>query len=402
MTFTHSPTREETTMNILRPILRSILRMEPPGKSKPDFRRFHRAITSNRPGPVTIGDIFADFETVSNFLREPVLDWASLVESRGNKITAQDLKLGFDYIGQSIRFCALNGWDYVYSFSMIPFKGVPVRTSGNTSPEVKNGKRGWVNDNSGPIMSWDDFERFRWPSNVWAINLMSRIACRRVPRGMKVMVIPGGVFEWTTWLMGLVPFCYALNDNPGLVDAVIGKVTKLIRAVVEDLMDEPNVGGIFMGDDLGFSSGTLVSPAVIREKFLPQTKKIVDLAHAAGKLFVLHSCGNMYALMDDIIDMGVDAKHSFEDKIMPVEEAYKRWGHRIGIIGGVDMNIMSKGTEADVIKRTRQILDTCAPTGRYILGTGNSVANYIPLNNYRAMINEARKWNKENFNKPGF
>lgn len=389
-------------MNLLRSILRPILRMDAPGKSRPDFRRFRRAITSGTPGPVTIGDIFADIETVGGFLREPVIDVVSLAENPIHNISARDLRLGFDYIGQSIRFCALNGWDYAFAFSVVPFKGVRIQTSENTSTEVKKGKRGWMNDDRGPIMNWDDFERYKWPSSVWAINLITRITCRRVPRGMKVMVIPGGPFEWTTWLMGLVPFCYALADQPDLVDAVLKKVSKIIYSVVKDLMEEPKVGGIFMGDDLGFSTGTLVSPDVIREKFLPRTKKIVDLVHSAGKLFVLHSCGNMYELMDDICEMGVDAKHSYEDKIMPVEEAYRRWGDRIGVIGGVDMDIMAKGTVGDVKKRTRQILDACAPTGRFVLGTGNSVANYIPIRNYRAMVAEARKWNLENFGRPGF
>ncbi|MFC1474700.1 uroporphyrinogen decarboxylase family protein [bacterium] len=383
-------------MNIRREIFRPILKLKAPRGSRPDFQRFRRAVTTNEPGPVTIGDIFADFEMVGNFLREPVLDWASIAENPTN-ITPRDLRKGFDYVEQSIRFCALNSWDYVFSFSMIPFRGMAMQMNENTSAEVARGRRGWLDDNRGPVMTWDDFERYHWPSNVDVINLMTRVVCRRVPDGMKVMVIPGGVFEWTTWLMGLVPFCYALADDPGLVDAVLGKVSGIIYRVVEALMDEPEVGGVFYGDDLGFATGTLVSPDVLRKKFFPRIKKIVDLAHSADKLFVFHSCGDMYELMDDIIEMGADAKHSFEDKIMPVEEAYRRWGGRIGIIGGVDVDIMAKGSPVDVRKRTREIIEACAPGGRFVLGTGNSVANYIPVRNYRAMVGAAKKWNAENF-----
>ena len=152
-----------------------------------------------------------------------------------------------------------------------------------------------------------------------------------------------------------------------------------------------------MGDDLGFFSGTFVSPKILREKFLPRMKECVDATHEASGVFVLHSCGNMYAVMEDIIGMGVDAKHSFEDKIMPVEEAHEEWGDRIGIIGGVEMDIMAKGTEEEVRERTRRILEACASRGRYVLGTGNSVANYVPQGNYLAMLDEGRKWNLENF-----
>ena len=376
---------------------RAILKMKTPGERKPDFERFRRSVMTNEPGPVTVGDIFADFDTVGNYLQEPVIDWAALAEDPELKISFKDLRWGYKYVSQSIRFCALTGWDYAFSFSIIPFKGMALQLSANTSSEVKDGKRGWLNDNRGPIMSWDDFERYPWPQDIKAINAMSRVTAKRVPDGMKVMVIPGGVFEWTTWLMGLVPFSYALGDQPDLVDAVMDKVTDLIGRVVADILTEPNVGGIFMGDDLGFFSGTFVSPSVLREKFLPRTKQIVDLTHEAGGVFVLHTCGNMYAVMDDLVAMGVDAKHSYEDKIMPVEQAHAKWGDKIGIIGGVDMDIMAKGSEHEVRRRTREILDACASKGRYVLGTGNSVANYIPLRNYLAMIEEGRKWNKEKF-----
>ena len=79
--------------------------------------------------------------------------------------------------------------------------------------------------------------------------------------------------------------------------------------------------------------------------------------------------------MDDLIDdVGIDAKHSFEDKILPVEEAYRRWGDRIAILGGVDMDVLGRGTEEQVRARTRQILEVCGVKGTgYCLGTGNSV-----------------------------
>ena len=375
-------------------LLRSVLRMKTPGERKPDFQRFTRTITTNQPGPVSIGDLYADVDTVGNFLGEKVLDWASLISSSDHKPTMSVLKDGYKLIGQIIRFCCLTGWDYAFSFSLIPFPGFSMQLADNTSAEVEEGKRGWMDDNRGPIMSWDDFEHYRWPENFRAINIMSRIMAKRVPVGMKVMVVPGGMFEWTTR-----PISYALVDQPDLVDAVIQKVSDTIYAVVEDIMEEPNIGGIFMGDDLGHFSGTFVSPKVLREKFFPHTRRIVDLVHAAGKVFILHSCGNLQGVMDDLIDMGIDAKHSFEDKIMPVEEVYARYGDRIGIIGGIDMNLMAGGSEEEVRRRARQVLDSCASKGRYVLGTGNSIANYIPLRNYLAMVDEASKWNKENFGK---
>jgi uroporphyrinogen decarboxylase len=162
-------------------------------------------------------------------------------------------------------------------------------------------------------------------------------------------------------------------------------------------MDEPQVGGIFMGDDLGYASGTIVSPRVLRQKFLPRTRRIVDLVKGAGKLFILHTCGDVYGIMDDLVDLGIDAKHSFEDKILPVEEVYRRWGERVALVGGVDVHLLASGSEEEIRRRTRQILDVCGPGGGYVLGTGNSVTNYLPLRNYQAMLDEGRRWNREHF-----
>jgi uroporphyrinogen decarboxylase len=176
------------------------------------------------------------------------------------------------------------------------------------------------------------------------------------------------------------------------------KVAEVIIAAATHAATFENVGMFFLGDDMGFYSGTLVSPTVLREYIFPYHRKLVETVHAHDKPILLHSCGNLEKVMDDIIDAGFDAKQSFEDKIMPVEEVYRRWGDRIAIIGGIDMDIMARGSEEDVRRRTRQVLEVCGTAGTgYCLGTGNTVANYIPKENYLAMLDEGRRWNREHF-----
>ena len=377
-------------------LLRSVIKMRGPFERKPDFNRFRRAVTTREPGPVPFGDIFADYDTVGKYLNENIFDYTALAEP-GGKLTADLARGALKYLDQSIRFCMGNGWDYVYCFSIIPFAGITYRNTEGATNEEKGRRRYYMKDDEGPIHGWDDFERYPWPKGIHNINLSARLMAKRVPDGMKVMVIPGGLFEWTTWLMGMVPFSYALADQPDLVDAIIAKVSDIIYAVIEDMLDEPNIGGMFLGDDMGFASGTFVSPVMLRRNFFPHLKRVTDLVHAAGKVFVLHSCGNVYAVMDDLIAAGIDAKNSFEDKILPVEQVYQRWGKHVALVGGVDMNLLTAGDETQVRARTRQILDVCGPGGHYVLGTGNSVANYLPLQNYQAMLDEGRKWNKTHF-----
>jgi uroporphyrinogen decarboxylase len=377
---------------------KSLRRVKASGDCKPDFERFLRAVTTREPGPVPIGDTYADAEVIGALLGERVRNLTvEAVEGRKPRISAGLAVDLVKYFNQSIRFYAEAGWDYAPALALTNFPGFGYQIADNTSAQVEGGKRGWINHERGPVMSWDDFEKYAWPTDTRMVNFSSRFIARRIPDGMKVMVFYGGPFEWTSWLMGLVPLSFALADQPDLVDAIVQKVSDYLYDSAAEIIDEPNVGGIFQSDDMGFRTSTLVSPRVLREKFLPHVKRMVDLAHAAGKIYMFHSCGNMYSVMDDLLEMGIDAKHSYEDRIMPVEEAYRRWGDRTAIIGGVDMNLLASGNEQDVRKRTREILDACAPTGHYVLGSGNSVANYVPLKNYLAMLDEGREWNRENF-----
>jgi uroporphyrinogen decarboxylase len=62
-------------------------------------------------------------------------------------------------------------------------------------------------------------------------------------------------------------------------------------------------------------------------------------------------------------------------------------------MGGVDVDLLVRGTEEQVRSRTREILEACAPSGGYVLGSGNSIANYVPLGNFLAMVDEGWRYN---------
>jgi uroporphyrinogen decarboxylase len=91
--------------------------------------------------------------------------------------------------------------------------------------------------------------------------------------------------------------------------------------------------------------------------------------------------------MNDVV---IDGKHSFEDAIMPVQEFQNLYGSRIAVLGGVDMNILSGSSPEAVGRHVRYLLETCGPHGRYAIGSGNSIPSYVPVENYIAMIDEAR------------
>jgi uroporphyrinogen decarboxylase len=109
---------------------------------------------------------------------------------------------------------------------------------------------------------------------------------------------------------------------------------------------------------------------------------------------MLHACGNLDEIYEDLIeDVRIDAKHSFQDKILSVGDFKERYGTRVGVLGGIDVDKMCRWSEEEIRSYVRDVLNRCMPDGRYALGTGNSVANYIPLENYLAMLDEGIRWN---------
>ena len=93
-----------------------------------------------------------------------------------------------------------------------------------------------------------------------------------------------------------------------------------------------------------------------------------------------------------IEDVKIDAIHSFEDTIENVTDTKREYGNRLAILGGIDVDFLCRNDSAAIRERVRAILDVCQPGGGYALGTGNTVANYIPLDNYLAMLDEGRMW----------
>jgi uroporphyrinogen decarboxylase len=144
---------------------------------------------------------------------------------------------------------------------------------------------------------------------------------------------------------------------------------------------------------MGFRSGLLISPADTREFVLSGHKKIAAIAHEAGRPYLLHCCGKLTAIMEDLIEeVKIDAKHSFEDTIESVIDAKRTYGPQIALIGGIDVDFLCRSDEAAIRRRVRQTLDACLAGGGYALGTGNSVANYIPVENYLTMLDEGRRY----------
>lgn len=277
------------------------------------------------------------------------------------------------------------GYDYIRLSGGLVFKLKSIENDGS-----------WTNRHSGLISNWQEFEKYPWPNvkdqDLWHYEFVSD----NLPESMGMMVCPtGGFLEMPmNYLFGIENLSLLMYDNPELVQEVFIKVRNAILTVYEKLIDIPKVVGFFQGDDMGFKSATMYPPDFLKLFSLPGHKKAAEMAHSNGKIYILHSCGNLYEIMDYLIDeIEIDAKHSFEDVITPVEEIYSLYSDRVAVIGGIDVALLSDGTIDDVKKRIKKILKHCFP-GRYLLGSGNCLADYSKPENVLAMYEEAYKWSR--------
>lgn len=102
---------------------------------------------------------------------------------------------------------------------------------------------------------------------------------------------------------------------------------------------------------------------------------------------------NLAEVIGDLIDdVGIDAWHSFQDVILPVTKAKEAYGDRVAVLGGVDMDLLSRASAAEVKAATKKILKACMEGGGYALGSGNSIPNYVRVENYLAMLEVGRKF----------
>ena len=293
------------------------------------------------------------------------------------------------YLDNFIAFWHRMGYDFVRLERSLPFGERHIYTEDTAEAAV--GERGWADEHKGPIMSWDDFEAFDWPDPAKADFHTFEYLDSHLPEGMGLISChAGGQYEHLTRLMSYEGLSIALHDNPELVRSVSDRVGELITGYYERLLQFENLIAVLQGDDMGFRTGTLISPDHLREFVLPWHRRYAGMAHEKGLPYFLHSCGNVTAIMDDLIeDVGIDGKHSFEDAVMPVADFQERYGKRIAVMGGIDINILAGGDLEKLRSQVRRTIDTCGPRGRYAIGSGNSVPSYVPVKNYLTMIDEA-------------
>lgn len=241
------------------------------------------------------------------------------------------------------------------------------------------------------IFDRKSFEDYSWPDALSANYDIYHQLGSYLPDGMKLLGFSnGGILENATDIVGFETLCLMSLTDPELSGEIFHNIGERLLKFYSLIASIDSVGACVVNDDWGFKTQTMFPPEMLEEYVFPYTRKIVEVIHSNGKPAILHSCGNVKDLMDVIIDdLKLDGKHSFEDGIYPVEDAWEWWHERIAIMGGIDMDFLSRKSPDEVYQRAKKLLERTFDTGGFALGSGNSIPDYVPVENYLSMIRAA-------------
>jgi uroporphyrinogen decarboxylase len=249
-------------------------------------------------------------------------------------------------------------------------------------------KKASVSQNRNAIITdRQSMDNYLWPDpEAGEYHLLDHFASL-LPEGMKFIIsASGGVLENVTDIVGFERLCCMLFEDEELIQEIFDAVGSRLLQFYEICAPYKSVGALIINDDWGFKTQTMLDPDSMRKYVFPWHRKMVATAHQHGKPAILHSCGNIYSMLDEIIEtIGYDAKHSFEDVILPVEQAWQEWSKKIAIMGGIDMDFLATSTPEAVHERAVHLLELTGSRG-YALGSGNSIPEFIPVENFLAMI----------------
>jgi uroporphyrinogen decarboxylase len=341
--------------------------MIPKRKYPADFEQLARVLRRETPDRPVLFEYFVNVGLISFFNGRPF----EAAETPEDKIR--------DIIG----FFHGAGYDYAT---------IPSRYFGGFSfTTADHEKKATVSLNEGSVITdRQSFENYNWPNPEQGdFGLLDKMASE-LNDGMKFVIsAPGGLLENVTSLVGFENLCFMLYENEELSKAIFDAVGSRLLRFYEICSSVPAVGALIVNDDWGFKTQTMIPPEMLRELVFPWHKKMVETIHQKGKFAILHSCGNLEAVMDDIVDeLKYDAKHSFEDAIIPVEDFWQQWHKKIAVLGGIDVDFLARSNPELIKTRCQNLLENTGLKA-WALGSGNSIPNFVPIENYMAMIETA-------------
>jgi uroporphyrinogen decarboxylase len=343
---------------------------------EPDYTRILTALTFKEPDRLPTMELMVDLPVQEQFL--------------GRKIASVD---------DEIEFYVQAGYDYFYQKARYEFPGIPAVLSFGTDIRIdaqKDHSDITFDPHKGecPLKNREGFANYKWPDpDAIDYSNMDYVA-KAVPKDMGIVAGVGGIFARSWILMGFENFCASVLRDPDYVSQVFEAIGNVQVEVARRLVKKSKVFAVWYSDDFAHADAPMISPNAVRKFLFPHMKRMVEITHDAGLPFIYHGCGNVLPLLDDLLAMGIDALHPIEPKAINIYELKKKLYGKVAIIGNVSVDLLTNGTpqmiEVDVKEHIRRL----APGGGYVISSSNSIAYYVPVENYRVLLDCVRKYGK--------
>jgi uroporphyrinogen decarboxylase len=192
--------------------------------------------------------------------------------------------------------------------------------------------------------------------------------------------------------LGLEGFSYALADDPGFVETVLGRYADWSVAVIRHLRDV-GVDYVWTFDDMAYKAGPMFSPRVLNEVFMPHLRRVADAIKGEGFPWIFHSDGDLMRILDDLMTLGFDGLHPIEPGPMDIEALKRDYGDRLCLIGNIDLHYtLTRGTPEEVEDEVRRRIEIVGKGGGYMISSANSITFYCKIENVWAMAEAIRKY----------
>jgi len=176
--------------------------------------------------------------------------------------------------------------------------------------------------------------------------------------------------------------------NADFYEELLERIMEMHLVLVDRLCTLP-IDGVLFTDDWGDQRGVILGPDRWRRFIKPRIKNLYKRAHDAGKLVLTHCCGNVFDIIPDMIEAGLDVLESLQPEAMDVYEIKRRYGRDLRLWGGLGMQqLLAFGTPDDVRKEIRRLIAEMGRGGGYILAPAKILMEDVPTENAVALIEE--------------
>jgi len=242
-----------------------------------------------------------------------------------------------------------------------------------------------------PLAEPGDLESYRRPAVGPAEMFMVQLARERFGQEKAIFFLMRGTFVRSWRLRGMQALLMDMVDRPGFVHQLAEMVTGYNLELCERLVE---AGGdvLIVEDDIAGNDRTLMSPRHFQEFIAPYNQRCLDFAHRHGLQVVRHSDGNLWPVLDALLDMGYDGLNPLEPQAgMHLKRVKDYCGDRICLLGNIDCgDLLCSGREEEVEAAVIQAIEDAAPGGGYVLCSSNSIHPGVRPENFRAMVRAAK------------